>query len=228
MHFNIVVHCRDYKNYLRVFIDSLNKQTYKDFDLTILNVGNLCSTQDIKCDFTFHEIIVPESNPYNLPFIVNSMVQHSSGDNLILCNPDIYFYSTFLEELSHIDLEKEFYFCHNRQQVTDETTKLFLSGDYSDVKITNKYGSSGDVIVLDRKILKKIGGIDENYKIFYDCNLSRRLVLLGLTSYEKCAGVFYHMSHVFANRVGVGSMTGQEWHKEFNTLPTNAYIGKRE
>jgi len=189
---NLHVHNRD--KYLDKFLEMLNNQTYKNFELNIFESANLdstiaiikkyCNLFSINC-WRLHTKFVDRTKSLNF------LIKQSQGDIICIADVDVMKMHDYLQEINS-KIDDKVFLIQYVKNLDQRTTHYFLTNNINfnfDVILEksksveiNKGGKS-QIAVLKKNFLE-IGGYDE--RIFgwgyEDSDLYFRLTQNGLTS----------------------------------------------
>lgn len=198
---NVHVHNRDV--FLDRFLDNLNQQTYRIFELNILETANLdttisiikkyCNSFMINC-WQLHTKFVDRTKALNF------LVKNSNSDVICIADVDVMKDTNYLEEVSTKLSSNSFLVQYIKRLGIRDThyfnNKQFNFSQIADKVVNIEFNKGGkSQIAIHRENFMKIGGFDE--RIFGwgydDSDLYHRFCLSGLTPIEmNSLGIHLH------------------------------------
>lgn len=177
-------------------LDSLEKQTYKDFEVIFVDYGSdsaiASEVRALVESYSFTKYIYSDSRGrlWSRSIALNIGIKAACGDYIFTNDIDMLFPSKVLEQLSE-EVEPDSV-CHVRSNFLSE---IFNNFDKVDEIPLGKYDGSGrGIMVIPRKYLMEMRGYDEFY--FYwgseDRDLSSRLKCVDLHEKEISDNIYLH------------------------------------
>jgi GT2 family glycosyltransferase len=203
--------------YLSVCLDSLTKQTVKDFQITLVDDA---STDDsvsyVRTNYPFVNVIALPKNRGFAP-AVNEGIRRTEAELVFLLNNDTEVDSRCIEELvlafeegGEIAIAAPKVLIFDRRDIIESTGILYRvdgasrgvglghkdSGDFGTSRLV--FGASAGAAMYRRSLLDEIGLLDEDFKFYYeDTDLSFRALLRGRRClYVPGAVVYHHWGHL--------------------------------
>lgn len=200
------------KHYLSDCLTSLNNQSFKDFEVVIVDNASIDGSVDfIKNNFPQFKVI---ENSSNLGFskAVNQGAKFSQAEFLAILNNDTLVDSKWLEEfVSFTKSHKDFGACQSKVILYDNDkiintigNEIFYLGQgwsggygqlqdlYHDIKEVTY--CSGASMFIKREVLELVGYFDDEEVFMYhdDLDLGWRLLLFGYKNYLIPQSIVYH------------------------------------
>lgn len=204
------------KKFLRTCLGSLSKQTYRDFEIIVVDNGSTDKSVDfLKQNYPQVKLIsLPENMGFS--YAVNRGMEQSKGKYIILLNNDTKVDAYWLEELHKALVENpEVGFCASKVLFMDKPKVINSAGDLyqkngrarniglgeTDAgqfeEPTTVFGTSGVAAMYRRELFEDVGLFDEDFFAFYeDVDLSFRAQLLGYCCLYVPTAVIYHVGGV--------------------------------
>lgn len=207
---------------LKVCLSALKKQTFKNFEVIIVDNGSSDgSSKYIKSNFPKYKIIHLSKN-LGFATAVNFGIKESLGKNIFLLNNDTEIDKDCLSLLNDKLKQKEISFVVPKMLNFYKRDVLELAGNkfvidsvghlYSlcvgkkDNKKYNQEGytflAPGGAVLFNRDVFKKIGLFDESYFLYLeDADLSLRAQLAGFKGWYEPKAVVYHMGKASSKNI---------------------------
>ena len=126
---------------LKLILNALEKQTYKNFEVIIAEDDNAKETKDFLNNLDTHLEIqhFSQKNDGNKKaMILNKVLPHTKGEYIIFIDGDVIPYTTFIQ--SHIDLsEEKTVLCGRRVNMGDKVSKDLRDGKITSFDLENSY-----------------------------------------------------------------------------------------
>ena len=156
---------------IRLFLDSLNAQTFKDFELIFINQGSDDTVnkwvEKVVTEYNFIKYIFncTEGYLWNKSNAINIGIKSAKGKHIIIADIDLIYLEDYLEKLK-TNVKKGHFITHSvyynsEKVIVNKPDDLVHIKDYS---LFTEAFHSACVISLD--ILKEIKGFDEYYLVW--------------------------------------------------------------
>lgn len=220
------------EKYLNKCIESLRKQTYKDFE--IIMVDNLSKDESVELvRKKFPEVRIIENNR-NLGYARgnNEGVEHAKGNFVVLLNQDTFADKNYLKELvGTIKSDNKIGTCQPKVLIMEQEDKInsvelttnflgfswcgsYLSSSENFKETKEICFSSGAASIYRKDLYTKVGGLDEDYFTYHeDTDFGWKARLLGYKAYLNPNSIIYH-------DYSFGRNPGKIYHEEKNRLMT--------
>lgn len=152
-------------NTIKRAIESVLNQTYKDFELIVLDDGSSDNTKDVVCSIKDDRIIYIHQENKGIAFARNVLLKEAKGDYVIYLDSDDYMDSNTLEKLISKASEKEYdaVVCNYRYVFDDGATKDIKFKPFDDKNIEKDSHILLDVMPQPwNKIVKRKAMLDSN------------------------------------------------------------------
>ncbi len=211
------------KKYLKTCFDSLRNQSFKNFEIILIDNGSQdSSTEFLRENYPEVRII---ALPDNVGFskAVNVGIKKARGEWIVLLNNDTETHPDWLQNLK-LATEKypQYYFfaskilCFDQRDIIDSAGDgLYINGvayrrghHQKDSKEFDEeievFGPCGAAALYKKKLFDEIGYFDEDFFAFYeDVDLNFRAQLAGFRCMYITSAVVYHIGH--------GSSHNNDW-----------------
>ncbi len=198
--------------YLRSCLESLRKQSYRDFEVIIVDNGSTDgSVEFVRESFPEVRLLEFEIN-HGFSVAVNEGIRCSAGEYVALLNNDTEVHPDWLKELiAGLEGEEEVGFCASKILYSDRRNIINSAGDAvsvagyawnigkgseDDGRFDTKrrvFGASAAACIYRREIFERIGLFDEDYFAYFeDVDLSFRAQLMGYRCLYLPLAVVYH------------------------------------
>lgn len=224
MKVSIVIPNYNGKKYLKACISSLNNQSFKDFELIVVdNASKDDSIEFISENYSNVKLIALKEN-YGFSRAVDEGIKASNADYVVLLNNDTEVDKYWLENLVRcIEKDATIFSCcskmiryNEREKIDDagdEYTVLgwaLKNGDGSQISSFSKskrvFSSCGGAAIYRRRVFSKIGYFDENFFAYLeDMDISYRANIHGYKNIFCSDALVYH----------IGSATSGSRHNSF-------------
>jgi len=168
------------KDWLRESIKSILNQTYKDFELIIIDNASTDGTEKVVKEFTDKRIVYVKNEENLYPHAKNQMVDLAKGEYIAICDDD---------DISMPDrFEKCIKFLDDNSDVAivyGDIKQIMQDGKEHGVKYStdptfeNMYDSDGVIntptVMMRKKAIKEVGGYDDSFLIASDYDLYLRI-----------------------------------------------------
>ncbi|SRR3990172_1395012 len=185
--FSIVIPTLNEEKYLPHLLDDLSKQTFKNFEATIVDGGSIDTTVTKALSFknTLPEFRIVTSKKRNVSYQRNLGGKKSSGQYLLFIDADTRLESRFLSSLNNqliIDYPYTFscWFDSVDKKTTFQLLCLITSFSYWLLFKFHLPSAPGCLLGIKRKIFNKMRGFIENIEFAEDRDLIRRCYKKGL------------------------------------------------
>jgi GT2 family glycosyltransferase len=203
------------KKYLKTCFDSLRNQTFKDFEIILVDNGSEDgSIEFIKSNYPEVRIIALSEN-YGFSKAVNLGIKEAKGEYIALLNNDTETHSEWLKNLCVVSKKyPRYHFFASKILCFDQRDKIDSAGDCLDIngvayrrghyeKDSQKFneekeifGPCGAAAFYKKDLFDQIGYFDEDFFAFYeDVDLNFRAQLAGFKCMYIPSAVIYHIGH---------------------------------
>ena len=216
---SIIIPNKDSLKYLKVAIESIEKSTYKNYEIIIVE-----NNSEKNSTFEYYKKL--EQNPkikilkytekgFNFSRINNFGVQHAKGEYLLLLNNDIKIITpNWLEEMLSLCQRDEVGIVGAKLLYKDKTVQHAgvvigmggiaghvnrtisdkAPGYYGRVKVINNFSAVTAACLMPKKeVYEKVEGLDENFKVaFNDVDFCMKVRKLGLLVIYTPYAKLYH------------------------------------
>lgn len=169
--FSIIIPCYNVEQSIAKTIESVNNQTFRDFEVIFVNDGSNDNTLNIlkNYKFNFSHKIIDQANK-KIGAARNIAINNSSGKYLSFLDADDYWHSDKLKiifnELTNTDID---IICHNEvliDKVTNKEIKLF-HGKHNNLKDLFFKGNclSTSAVTVKRELVLNLNGFSEDLRI---------------------------------------------------------------
>lgn len=217
------------KHLLKKCLTSLEKQTFKDFEVLIVDNGSTDDSIDYIRKY-FPKVGILELNKnYGFARAVNEGIKNSAGDYLVLLNNDTESDKDFLKYLvKAADEHKEAGFVACKMLQFGSRDIIDSAGDAVDVvghsyniglgqKDGPEFNRAGSIFLataggslFKKEVFEKAGYFDEDYFTYMeDVDLCLRAQFLGFKGWYEPHSVLYHMRKATSSKVG---RLSEYWH----------------
>lgn len=178
MKVSIIVPVYQVENYIKESMISIINQTFKDFEIIVVNDGSKDNSvriaEDILINSDIKYSIINKSNE-GVSSARNEGIKQASGDYLVFIDSDDVISPHFLEKLiKPLNHDYDFSFCNykfvNEQTIIDEDNRTIDYIDYSNDKLINVFLKRNIDFLLTTMLIKKNLLIKNN--IFFDENMN--------------------------------------------------------
>jgi glycosyltransferase involved in cell wall biosynthesis len=170
--------------YLQRALDSIASQTYKDYEVVVVNDGG-CSVENIITQSDIKEKIKYIHYPDNkgLSHALNTAISNATGELIAYLDDDDLYFSHHLETLHNTLSSSNYHLAYSKCLWTtiDPVTNLVIRKEAKSnlVFVRNKLLNANFIhpasIMFYKKCLEKTGGYDENLCVLMDWDLLVRL-----------------------------------------------------
>src|SRR3990167_1178346 len=209
------------KQLLKKCLPSLQKQTFKDFEVIVVDNGSLDKSVDYVTKFLPEFKVIKLDKNYGFAKAVNSGIQNSKSKYLFLLNND-----TAVEEnglsclVAAANQHKDAGFIAARVRNFYRRDRIDSAGDIIDVaghaynlgmgeKDVPKFSKAGYVFMVTaggglfkREVFNKVGLFDEDFNTYMeDVDLCLRAQLQGFKGWYQPKAIIYHMHKATSLRI---------------------------
>lgn len=225
MKVSVVIPNYNGKKYIKKCIDSLEQQTYKDFETIFVDNGSLDGSRSYMKDNYPQIRFIPLDKNYGFSTAVNVGIKESKGEYVVLLNNDTEVEKDWLENLvTCIESDQQIFSCSSKMIRYHERHLIDDAGDqYSVLGWAKKRGDGKSVFLYDenkqvfsacagaaiyrRSIFKEIGLFDENFFAYMeDVDIGYRANIYGYKNIYCSKAFVYHIG---------SATTGATRHNEF-------------
>lgn len=210
---SIIIPMYNEQRYIARCLDSLKQQTFKDFELILIDDGSKDNTVDIakKYDTDFDLTILQQKNS-GPGKARNRWAKEAKGDILIFVDADMFFDKNYLKHLIQPILDgKEIGTAHGKELVGNPENKLAIARCIN--RIPHPERRSGVYRAIKRDIFLESGWFDPS-KGYFDDNLSK--INHGKWSLTVLDAICYHnnpesLKEIYKHSQRVGRSLIQSW-----------------
>ncbi len=212
---------RDGLTYLEMVLSTLRRQSFRDFDVTVVDDGSTDGSRRYLEEQWPEVRVVALAGNSGFPKTVNAGIEATDGEYIALLNNDIELSPDWLEHLvGELDREPGLGFVtgkivryHERNVIEQVGQDLYTCGMFSprglDADDSGQYEEPRRIVIATaaasiyrREAVVRAGGFDEDYFLYCeDADLCLRMVLQGFEGLYVPGPVAYHVR---------GGTTGQE------------------
>jgi glycosyltransferase involved in cell wall biosynthesis len=179
---------RDLKR-VHYFLNSLNNQTFKNFELIFVDSGTEYELskkiETLVKQYSFCKYLYDDSRgkDFNRSLVLNIGARHASGNYLYFTDIDLIFHPKYLQHLYSI--KNEHHHVYSRVYLVSQSYKAYDNIVDSDIILFSElsHPSGKGLLMLPKTAFEAIGGYDEYYTDWgvEDNDIYRRLCEQGLT-----------------------------------------------
>lgn len=205
---------------LKICLASLKKQTFKDFELIVVDNGSTDqSIELIRKDFKAAKIVTLDTNT-GFAFAVNAGISHALSELIVLINNDTKLDPNCLKMLYQTACRKKDYAMFAAKMLNFyDVKKIDSAGSYItevghangrgwQLKDSKEYASPEEVFLvcgggalIRREVFDKIGLFDPNYFAYFeDVDLCLRAQLQGFKAWYVPSAIIYHVHKATSGR----------------------------
>jgi len=210
---NVIIPNLDGEELLPICLETLRRQTFKDFDITVVDNGSQDGSLNLLRERYQEVRIIPLDRNYGFSAAVNRGIEATNKEFISLLNNDIELNPKWLEELHQALVEHPEvgacgpklmrYLERNRINVlgirmnSNGEVEIIGGGEvdrgqYEDMRYV--FGVSAGAALYRRRMFEEIGFFDETFfASFEDVDLSFRAQLAGYKSLYVPKAIGYHM-----------------------------------
>ena len=190
----VVIPSYNHGKFLKKAIDSILNQTYKDFELIIIDDASTDNSRKI-IDSYKDPRIIKYYNAENQGAVVtlNQLIEFANSEYIALLNSDDYWEPTKLQkQIDYLDTHKDKAACFTLADFVDEKDNLILENDNFNVKIFNQrnrkqsewyryFFDNGNClchpsVMIRKEVYLKIGKYKNTYRQLPDFEFWIRLI----------------------------------------------------
>lgn len=198
--------------YLKVCLDSLSRQSFKEYEIIIVDNASIDDSCDIIRNYTNIKLINLSQN-YGFSKAVNEGIKAAEGDFIVLLNNDTEADENWLYNLAKcIKKDERIFSCSSKMLRYYERNKIDDAGDgynilgwaykRGDGVPINKYKKEQEIFsscagaaIYRKKIFHEIGYFDEKYFAYIeDMDISYRAKIYGYKNIYCSNAIIYHMA----------------------------------
>lgn len=212
MKVSIVIPNYNGKQYIKACMESLEKQSYKDFEIILVDNGSLDGSRSyIKENYPDINVIFLDKN-YGFSYAVNVGIKQSNAEYVVLLNNDTEVDKDWLGNLVRcIEKDKQIFSCsskmirYNERHLIDDAGDEYCilgwtrkRGDGMPVDLYNEtkevFSSCAGAAIYRREIFAKIGYFDELFFAYMeDVDISYRALIYGYKNIYCSDALVYHI-----------------------------------
>ncbi len=196
--FSVIITCFNYGKYLRQSVGSVIAQTYKNFEIIIVNDGSTDSSlriaEEIKSENTSINILIIDQPNSGQPAISrNNGIKVATGEFILCLDADDLIDSTMLEKASiAIDVNPEISLVYTDAIFFDEVKTWFRpSGEFDLVKIALN-NQLFCCTIYKKEAWSRVGGYKTNVRGYEDWDLWISFAELYLVAHKIPEPLFFY------------------------------------
>lgn len=215
MKFSILIPVYNMEKYLPECLRSIDQQTYKDYEVILVNDGSKDSSGKICDEYATNKKNVKVIHKVNEGLISARRVgiRKAKGEYCIFCDSDDFLEDNILEELNHVIEKYETDLILFNAYLTDgKDKKIFFENVLPEGIISNKAIIYDELLTTYRlnaiclKAVKRdIIDFDKDYSKFYDCNYGEDL-LQSIPIVKNAQRIYYLNKCLYNYRMMSGMM----------------------
>lgn len=202
------------KKFLKTCLDSLKRQTFKDFEVIVVDNGSTDESLEFLRENYPEVNVIGLSSNRGFSAAVNEGIKRSAGEFIALLNNDTEVDPRWLEELhrglvdnpSAGSCAPKILFFHERDTIASVGIQYHRDGTASDRgrgakdqrqydEMCEVFGASGAAALYRKSMFDRIGLLDEDFFAFYeDVDLSFRAQLAGYKCVYQPKAIVYHVA----------------------------------
>ncbi|MHC2994136.1 MAG: glycosyltransferase [Candidatus Atribacteria bacterium] len=170
---SIIIPALNEENYLPRLLDSLKKQSFKDYEIIVVDAGSKDKTKEIAKKYSCR--IVPGGLP---PKARNEGAKVAKGDLLLFLDADLMLQDGFLDTLLKEFKEKKLDIASTDLEFLSDKTIYKIAGMLCNIYYTYTQYFSPHItqcILVKKEFHEKIGGFDEDIKLSEDFVYIKRM-----------------------------------------------------
>lgn len=188
MFFSVIVPCYNEEKYIEKCLISINSQTFKDFEIIVVDNNSRDNSYEIAKKYTERVYILKERG---IAKARNYGAKMSNGKYLVFMDADVVILPNTLEIIYKFIKRNKFIGC-TLPKLPLEYDPILISSfiiynhfvEELSIKI-NKPTIAGSFCCYDKSIFERVGGFDERLKVLEDFDLSKRISKFGKIAYIK-------------------------------------------
>lgn len=212
MKVSIIIPNYNGKQYIKTCIESLEKQSYTDFEIIFVDNGSLDGSRNyIKENYPHIKLILLDKN-YGFSYAVNVGIKASKAEYVVLLNNDTEVDKDWLKNLVQcIEKDKQIFSCcskmiryHERHLIDDAGDEYcilgwaYKRGDGKPIELYNDtkevFSSCAGAAIYRRSIFSEIGYFDESFFAYMeDVDISYRARIYGYKNVYCSDAIVYHI-----------------------------------
>ncbi len=212
-HVSIIIPNLDGEKLLPIPLESLKRQSFKDFDVTVVDNGSKDGSLDLLRNEYPNVSVISLDKNYGFSFAANRGIEATSGEFVGLLNNDVELDPRWLEELHHAMIRHpEIGACGpklmrywERDRINVLGIRLNSDGEVEIIgagkvdqgqfdEVRYVFGVNAGASLYRRKMFEEIGLFDESFfASFEDVDLSFRAQLAGYKALYVPSAVGYHI-----------------------------------
>lgn len=215
---SVVIPTWNGKKWLKVCLPSLREQTFKDFEVIVVDNGsNDGSNEYVKKYFPEYRLVELAKN-FGFAGGVNRGIEASVGENIVLINNDMKTDKDFLKQLYLSLQDKKVGLVAAKVLQYYHPSLIDSAGDYIDIvghannigqgDDSEKYNKSIDIFLVTggaclirREVLAKVGLFDEDYFAYFeDVDLCLRAQYCGFKAAFQPKAIVHHVHKATSSR----------------------------
>lgn len=208
------------KHLLKICLDSLQKQSLKDFETIIVDNGSVDGSVSFIEKFYPKVRLIKLTSNLGFAPAVNCGINLSKGEYIVLLNNDTKVDNKCLQYLVHTaDEHKDVGMVASKMLQFDKPDLIDSAGDYIDAaghannigrgeKDSAKFNKAGYVFLVNgggglfkREVFEKVGLLDEDYFAYFeDVDIGLRAQLQGFKAYYQPKAIIWHIHKATSNK----------------------------
>lgn len=199
--FSVIIPLYNGEKFIAKALDSVKAQTFKDYEIIVADDGS--TDNGAKIVEEYGVFLIKQKNG-GLGSARNLGIIPASGEYIALLDQDDIWYPTKLEEASKIDTDVIYHPLHVRRSGIIQRT--LRAKNYKDMysRLFWRNDLCGSSVCFKRKLIKEVGGFDEDLLFMEDYDLWLRMA-------ESLAS-FHYIDKVLGERIIHGSNFSNQIH----------------
>lgn len=184
--FSVIIPTLNEARYLPRLLTALSKQTYKDFEIIVVDAHSEDKTGEVVKEFALQspDIHCIDSHKCNLPFQRNLGAKEARGEFLVFFDADVVIPAEFLEKIHQVIVSRKLSFLTTwiktaGCQICDQLILTLLNIGVELSIIIGKPHVYGPNIIVRQDIFSKVKGYNENITLGEDYDFSLRVYQAG-------------------------------------------------
>lgn len=188
---SVVIPLFNKENFIKETLDSVLKQTFIDFEVIVVNDGSTDNSFEIASQFIDNRIRLYNEKNKGVSQTRNIGIEYAYGELIAFLDADDVWFPNHLEELYqlYIDFPNCGIYC-NRYQIKKTSKHIQklnfngIDGTYRGI-VSNYFYSNKpyriawtSALMVEKRILKKLGGFNINVEVVEDIELWTKIALL--------------------------------------------------
>ena len=219
MKFSIITASFNSESTIRDTLDSIMEQTFKDFEILVIDGDSTDSTCEIVESYNDKRIKLFSEKDKGIYYAMNKGYKESTGDFIGFLNSDDFFAHTNVLKLYLDQFNSGYDCCYGDIQYVTNVSKnlckpvrLWKSGEYEKKRLSLGWIPPHPSFYAKRELFERLGKFDINYKFASDFDLICRFISCDKTRIKYLEGIQVKMR--------IGGITNKSF--------KNIYLGNKE